>query len=135
MREGDVEIETEKVHHIAVKQAIREVPANSGDEQGNRDATEFAREHAFAIEPGDQTHCRKCDGTEDIVGVGSAIEITKGDAGVVNVVKGEEVGNDLFTIATQREVFYDPLFRDLIEHVERKTDEEKEAEHGGRGRF
>lgn len=119
--EGDVEVEAEEVDDMTVDDAVGEVATDTGGEKGDGEPADGAGEHAFAIEDRDQHQGSEGDGAEDVVGVGAAVEVAKSDAGVVDVVQGEEVGNDFFTGSAQRIFVRGPVFGDLIDDVERKA--------------
>ncbi len=129
IREGNVQVKAEEIHDIAVEETVGEVAADAGSDEGDGEATVGPGEDPFAISQGQAAQGEKGDAAKDVVRVLTAVELAKGDAGVVDMMDSKEVLDHFPPRSAQGEVGHDPVLRDLIDDVEREAQEEEKADH------
>src|SRR5688500_17274914 len=110
-----MQIEAQEIDHVTVQDSVGEVSTYACRDECDGHAAVGPGEQALAIRPRDSSQRKKGDGAEDVVRVGAAVEVTEGNAGVVDVMDGEEVLDDDPAFAAQREILHNPELRHLVD--------------------
>ena len=113
----------EKIHDIAVEEAVGEITDNPTREQRCADAARGVQKASAPCHHGDRHECDRGEADEKPVVV---LHHSKRRAGVVNLHEIKKSRNDLDGYM-RRDVGEDQKFRDLVEDVERERQEQEES--------
>ena len=151
---GEAEVEAEEIDDVAVEEGaveelaggvlaeetVGEIAKDAADEQGDGEAAHPAGERPFTMQHDDEGQRGERDEGEGVVRIRRAVEHAKSHAGVRSMMQPEDAGDDLPLDAIARriegrgKIRDDPALRDLVGNEEREGEEQKQAEHGEKGK-
>lgn len=127
-----MEIELQKVHHVAVQESVCEIAQDAGDEQGHGHSAEGAGKHALPVRPSQTHEGSQRNGSEGPVGILGAVEQAKSDARIGRVMEPEEIGDDRIVRPMKLVVPHDPGLGAKVEQIEGQGKEGDQSFHEGK---
>lgn len=127
-----MEIEFQKVHHIAVQESVCEIAQDTSDEQCHGHPAEWAREHALPVCPGQTRERSQRNGPESPVGILGAVEQAKSDACIGRVMEPKKIGDDRIVRPMKLVVPHDPSLGAKVEQIEGQGKEGDQSFHEGK---